>query len=104
MTKNPETSVARTSMFQLVPFPRLHFYTLGTAIDGVDLEDGEILLPAVTVGPGAGNKALPAVEKFSTSPFISRGFPNYERVIPVADDFAGVSLIMPTKLLRSILR
>lgn len=101
--KYPESSVARTSLLQLIPFPRLHFYTFATAIGGTDLEDGEIFLPAVTVGPGAGNEALPAIEKFNpSSPFIYRGFPNHERVIPGADGFAGISLIAPVKLLCSI--
>mmetsp|Transcript_95116 Transcript_95116/g.182886 ORF Transcript_95116/g.182886 Transcript_95116/m.182886 type:complete len:528 (-) Transcript_95116:48-1631(-) len=103
-TKYPDSSVARQAMFQLIPFPRLHFYTLGTAIGGADLEDGEVILPAVTVGPAAGNEALPAVEKFRVdgNPFMFQGFPNHERVIPGADEFSGVSLIMPAKLLCSI--
>jgi len=96
-------SVCKLAMFQLIPFPRLHFYTMGTAL-GAELEDGEVFLPAVTVGPATGNDALCAPEKFraENNPFIFPGFANQERVIPGKDGFPGASLIMPGKLLCSI--
>lgn len=102
--KYPEAAVARQAMNQLIPFPRLHFYTLGTAIGGADLEDGEIFLPAVTVGPAGGNGSLPATEKFRTTDncFIFPDFSNHERVVPGADGFDGTSLILPATLLCSI--
>jgi len=97
------SDIGKLAMLQLIAFPRLHFFTMGTAIGGAELEDGEILFPAVTVGPEAGNEALPAVEKFKTAdnPFIFPDLP-HERVIPGEDDFAGASLIVPVKLLTSI--
>lgn len=104
-TKFPEADVAKTAMFQLIPFPRIHFYTMGTAL-GAELEDGEIWLPAVTVGPAAGAENLPGKEKFKTekSPFIFPDFPaeNHELVIPGQEEFAGATLIHPAKLLASI--
>mmetsp|Transcript_29986 Transcript_29986/g.82275 ORF Transcript_29986/g.82275 Transcript_29986/m.82275 type:complete len:540 (+) Transcript_29986:101-1720(+) len=102
-TKYPDPYVAQMCNMQMIPFPRLHFFTLGTAIGGAALEDEEIFLPAVTVGPPAGNAALPPVEKFkSKSPFFYQGFENHERVIYGADEFPGVSIITPAKLLCSI--
>jgi len=97
------SDIGKLAMLQLIAFPRLHFFTMGTAIGGAELEDGEILFPAVTVGPEPGNEALPAVEKFKTAdnPFIFADL-HHERVIPGEDDFPGVSLIVPVKLLTSI--
>lgn len=103
-TRYFKSDVASLTMLQLIIYPRLHFYTLGTAIGGAELEDAEIFLPAVTVGPADGNRALPANSKFrlDNNPFIFQGFPNHERVIPGTEDFSGVSLIAPAKLLVSI--
>jgi len=97
------SDIGKLAMFQLIGFPRLHFFTMGTAVGGAELEDGEILFPAVTVGPEPGNEALPAVEKFKTADNWAI-FPNlpHERVIPGEDDFPGASLIVPVKLLTSI--
>jgi hypothetical protein len=99
------SDIGKIAMLQLIAFPRLHFFTLGTAIGGAELEDGEIMFPAVTVGPAGGNEALPATEKFrvDNNPFIFPGFTNNERVIPGEDDFAGVSLMVPAKLICSII-
>jgi len=102
-TRYEKSYVAYLAMYQLIAFPRLHFYTLGTALEA-ELEDKEIFFPAVTVGPPAGNAALPPVEKFmvENNPFIFPGFSNHERVVPGADGFEGASLIVPCKLLTSI--
>ena len=57
----PGEAVEHLSVMQLAPFPRLHFFTLSTAL-GVPqaLEDGEVLTPAVTVGTKGG--AVPAAK------------------------------------------
>lgn len=104
--KYPEADIAKTAMLQLIPFPRLHFYTLGTAVGGAELEDKEILLPGVTVGPPSGAANFPPIDKFKKEDncFIFPEFPaaNHELVIPGAPDFSGASLITPAKLLISI--
>merc|ERR1711920_166264 len=104
--KYPEADIAKTAMLQLIPFPRLHFYTLGTAVGGAELQDREVLLPGVTVGPPAGAENFPPIDKFKVEDncFIFPEFPatNHELVIPGAPDFSGASLITPAKLLISI--
>ena len=71
---------------QQVPFPRLHFFTMASAM-GQPLQDGEILVPAVTVGE-AGQSGIP-VEKYQwhgpRSPFIfadAQWQPLTERALP----------------------
>merc|ERR1712050_684102 len=76
------------------------------ALGGSELEDKEILFPAVTVGPPGGNASLPAKDKFKLEDncFIFPNFPvdNHELVIPGEEGLAGATLLFPAKLLMSI--
>mmetsp|Transcript_133685 Transcript_133685/g.260313 ORF Transcript_133685/g.260313 Transcript_133685/m.260313 type:complete len:691 (-) Transcript_133685:205-2277(-) len=103
--KHPTEHIVHALCMQQVPFPRLHFFTLSTAM-GQDLEDGEILTPAVTVGPQVAG--LP-VEKFSFknrfSPFFltDAAFqPLTERLVLGTEDAVSATLIQPAKLLQTI--
>ncbi len=90
---------------QAVPFPELNFFTMSTVCGGHQLEDNEIIVPAVTVGPLKGNQQLPGKEKFLvTGDFFYQGFDNFERVVPAEDGFKGASLIAPGKFLTGIFK
>lgn len=103
--KHPTEHVVHANIMQQVPYPRLHFFTLSTAM-GQDLEDGEIITPAVTVGPAV--SGLP-VEKFSFknrySPFFltNEAFqPLTERLVLGAEDAVSATVIQPAKLLGKL--
>lgn len=98
--------VGRLLNQQLSPFPRLHFHTLASAM-GAEVEDGEIIIPALTVGPAGGSPGLCPLEKFQgtvqrLSPFFLADCP-VERVVPALEGFAGVSVITPAKLLAKLI-
>eukprot|EP00404_Azadinium_spinosum_P025897 CAMPEP_0180688364 /NCGR_PEP_ID=MMETSP1037_2-20121125/73935_1 /TAXON_ID=632150 /ORGANISM="Azadinium spinosum, Strain 3D9" /LENGTH=78 /DNA_ID=CAMNT_0022719187 /DNA_START=66 /DNA_END=299 /DNA_ORIENTATION=- len=71
---------------------------------GQELEEGDILTPALTLG-GAGVSGIPA-EKFAAKNRCGAFFmcdkewkPMTERALPAADGFAGASVIHPAKLM-----
>jgi len=103
--KHPTEHIVQALCYQQVPFPRLHFFTLSTAM-GQELEDGEIITPAVTVGPQV--SGLPA-EKFSFKNRFSPFFltdgefrPFTERLVLGAEDAESVTVIQPAKLLGKL--
>jgi len=96
-------SVEQLALMQLTPFPRLHFFTLSTAL-GSSLEDGEVITPSVTVGTKGGG--VPAAKfkqnKGKKTAFFLTGKdwqPLTDRVIPGS---AEVTLVHPAKLLGGI--
>eukprot|EP00930_Biecheleria_cincta_P067357 TRINITY_DN5389_c0_g1_i1.p1 TRINITY_DN5389_c0_g1~~TRINITY_DN5389_c0_g1_i1.p1 ORF type:complete len:508 (-),score=98.38 TRINITY_DN5389_c0_g1_i1:202-1725(-) len=107
-TKHPMEHVGKSLCMQSIPFPRLHFFTMGTAM-GQELQDHEILTPAVTVGSKA--SGIPA-QKFNSqcpwSPFFLTGKDLKplapERLIAAADGFDGATVIQPANLIMKLLK
>ncbi len=101
-------NVGRTLKEQLVPRQELHFFCLHTMLGGKELEDGEIIVPAVTVGPLVGSTLLPPKQKFNVNgKYFMQGFDNYERVVPGMFEkhgFEGVSLIAPAKFISKMMK
>ena len=62
-TLAPEENVARALNLQQSPFPHLKFFTFGTAM-GQELEDRDIMCPALTVVGGGGGKSGIPKNKF----------------------------------------
>ena len=86
--------------------PMAQFLTLASAL-GQELEDGELIAPAMTVGTQLTN--VP-VQKFSAtspaSPFFltDQDFkPLTERLLPSVDGFDGATLVVPAKLMQRLL-
>lgn len=107
-TRHPTEHVGRSLCMQCIPFPRLHFFTMGTAM-GQELQDNEILVPAVTVGSKP--TGLP-LKKFNSqcpwSPFFLTGKDlkplSPERLIAGADGFDGATVIQPAGLLKKLFK
>ena len=95
-------------LYYMALYPRIHFFTLSSAM-GERLADGEILVPAVSIGPVAGrlrdgwlNLGLSGwAAKFQQGHFGVGGRP-FEQVIEGAPGFAGASFIMPRFLLTKL--
>ena len=95
-------------LYYMALYPRIHFFTLSSAM-GERLADGEILVPAVSIGPVAGrlrdgwlNLGLSGwAAKFQQGHFGVGGRP-IEQVIEGAPGFAGASFIMPHVLVGKI--
>eukprot|EP00931_Biecheleriopsis_adriatica_P049684 TRINITY_DN28743_c0_g1_i2.p1 TRINITY_DN28743_c0_g1~~TRINITY_DN28743_c0_g1_i2.p1 ORF type:complete len:476 (-),score=78.02 TRINITY_DN28743_c0_g1_i2:67-1494(-) len=106
--KHQTEHVGRSLCTQCVPFPRLHFFTMSTAM-GQELDDNEIMVPAVTVGSKV--TGIPP-QKFNCknrwSPFFLTGKDLKplapERLIVGADGFDGATVIMPMKVLIKLFR
>ena len=106
-------NVAGVTASQLVPGPSCHLFTLSSAM-GQPLADGEIIAPALTVGPPDQDPAeahrIPP-SKFnagkSNSPYFLRDEdmePMLDRLIPAARGKKAVTLIQPAKVISNILR
>eukprot|EP00747_Dinoflagellata_sp_TGD_P160131 gnl/TRDRNA2_/TRDRNA2_177949_c2_seq17.p1 gnl/TRDRNA2_/TRDRNA2_177949_c2~~gnl/TRDRNA2_/TRDRNA2_177949_c2_seq17.p1 ORF type:complete len:849 (-),score=141.73 gnl/TRDRNA2_/TRDRNA2_177949_c2_seq17:354-2900(-) len=106
--RHPDEHVGRALTCQQVLFPKLHFFTMAAAL-GQELQQGDILNPALTVG-GAGISGIP-VDRFAiqyqSSGFIMRDKewkPMAERALLGADGFAGASVIQPGMLIQNLLK
>ncbi|GMI45116.1 hypothetical protein TrCOL_g6566 [Triparma columacea] len=103
-----DMQVVRTIVQQAVPRPELKFFTMETVCGAGEksLEEGEIIVPAVTVGPlgGSETKTFPKKEMFmSSGMYFYQGIQdNFERVIPGYKGFEGTSVIMPGTFLGGI--
>ena len=104
-------------LFLCAPFPRLHVFSLVvpgireaesfTTLGGEPIADGDLILPALTVGPASGLlggnrlfKGAQAPGKFA--PLMLRDCPG-ERVIPATPGFRGVSVVCSSNFLCKLL-
>jgi len=93
-----------TMMLSQVPYPRLHNFTLGSAL-GQTLEDGEIMLPELAFGDASPlAESLFGVSKPKNFFFKrSDGTSITRQVLPSSGAGGGGSIIVPTKLLIRLL-
>lgn len=105
--KHEKEDVARSLAMQCIPFPRLHFFMLSTAM-GQSLQEKDILVPSFSVGSDAGldpSKYASAGKGKMAAFFLSNSelAPVNGRVLP-GKDGVGVTVCMPGKTLIDAFR